>query len=77
MFPAGVGAFPIAMVWIVVVPLWLTYLVHKADKLDAAFDELHDWNPIGIRHDRVLKQWAKDELGLATRSAQACKCRLQ
>ena len=36
------GVFLRALFWIVIAPLWLIYLVHKADELDAILDDLHD-----------------------------------
>ncbi len=48
---AEAGVFPRALFWIVIAPLWLTYLVHKANELDAIFDELHDQNRSSSYHD--------------------------
>ena len=39
---AEAGVFARALFWTVIAPLWLTYLVHKADQLDTILDDLHD-----------------------------------
>ena len=39
---AQVGALPITIIWIVIVPVWLTHLVRKADELDAIFEDWRD-----------------------------------
>jgi hypothetical protein len=45
------GVLPRALFWTIISPLWLTYLVHKANELDTIPDDLHDetgiasWTP--------------------------------